>query len=34
MAAPGYLGTFTFDPKVIYDQYAGRFVVVTLDDST
>jgi hypothetical protein len=30
-AAPGYLGTFTFDPKVIYDQYAGRFVVVTLE---
>lgn len=22
---------FTFDPKVIYDQYAGRFVVVTLE---
>jgi hypothetical protein len=29
--AAGYLGTFTFDPKVIYDQYAGRFVVVTLE---
>ena len=23
--------TFTFDPKVIYDQYACRFVVVTLE---
>ena len=23
--------TGTFDPKVIYDQYAGRFVVVTLE---
>ncbi|MBI4536163.1 MAG: hypothetical protein HY708_07780, partial [Ignavibacteriae bacterium] len=23
--------TFTFDPKVIYDQYEGRFVVVTLE---
>jgi hypothetical protein len=23
--------TLTFDPKVIYDQYAGRFVVVTLE---
>ncbi len=23
--------TRTFDPKVIYDQYAGRFVVVTLE---
>ena len=22
---------FTFDPKVIYDQHAGRFVVVTLE---
>jgi len=25
------LGTFTFDPKVIYDQYNQRFVVVTLE---
>jgi hypothetical protein len=25
------LGTFTFDPKVIYDQYAERFVVITLE---
>ena len=25
------LGTFTFDPKVIYDQYRGRFVVVALE---
>lgn len=23
--------TATFDPKVIYDQYAGRFVVITLE---
>ena len=30
--APGTsLGTFTFDPKVIYDQYADRFVVVSLE---
>ncbi|MDH4038689.1 MAG: T9SS type A sorting domain-containing protein [Candidatus Krumholzibacteria bacterium] len=25
------LGTATFDPKVIYDQYAQRFVVITLE---
>jgi len=25
------LGTFKFDPKVIYDQYAERFVVVALE---
>jgi hypothetical protein len=25
------LGTFTFDPKVIYDQYAERFVVIALE---
>jgi hypothetical protein len=25
------LGTFTFDPKVIYDQYAERFVVISLE---
>ncbi|MEZ5584612.1 MAG: hypothetical protein R3F37_19230 [Candidatus Competibacteraceae bacterium] len=25
------LGTFTFDPKVIFDHYANRFVVVTLE---
>jgi hypothetical protein len=25
------LGTATFDPKVLYDQYAGRFVVITLE---
>ncbi len=25
--------TATFDPKVIYDQYAGRFVVVTLEQT-
>lgn len=30
--APGTtLGTNGFDPKVIYDQYAGRFVVVALE---
>lgn len=23
--------TFTFDPKVVYDQYSGRFVMVTLE---
>ena len=23
--------TFTFDPKIVYDQYADRFVVVTLE---
>lgn len=31
---PGSLGTFTFDPKVIYDQYADRFIVVTLERVT
>ena len=25
------LGTFTFDPKVVYDQFEDRFVVVTLE---
>ncbi len=25
------LGTFTFDPKVIYDQHSSRFVVITLE---
>lgn len=25
------LGTSTYDPKVIYDQYADRFVVITLE---
>jgi hypothetical protein len=25
------LGTFTFDPKIVYDHYANRFVVVTLE---
>ncbi|MCI0452833.1 MAG: T9SS type A sorting domain-containing protein [Candidatus Latescibacteria bacterium] len=30
--APGStLGTFTFDPKVIYDQYRQRFIVVALE---
>ena len=27
------LGTFTFDPKVIYDQYSGRFVAITLEQT-
>jgi len=27
----GVLGTETFDPRAIYDQYNGRFVVVTLE---
>lgn len=31
-AGPGTtLGTNCFDPKVVYDQYAGRFVVVALE---
>jgi FlgD Ig-like domain len=30
-AAGSTLSTRTFDPKVIYDQYAGRFVVVVLE---
>ncbi len=31
-AGPGTtLGTNCFDPKVIYDQYAGRFVVIALE---
>jgi hypothetical protein len=25
------LGTFTFDPKIVYDHYEGRFVVVALE---
>lgn len=25
------LGTFTFDPKIVYDHYENRFVVVTLE---
>ncbi len=29
--APEAPATFTFDPKVLYDQFAGRFVVVTLE---
>jgi hypothetical protein len=28
------LGTNTFDPKVIYDQYSERFVVITLERSS
>lgn len=28
---PTPLGTFAFDPKVVYDQHAGRFVVVALE---
>jgi hypothetical protein len=26
--------TFTFDPKIVYDHYAGRFVIVTLEQVT
>ena len=26
--------TYTFDPKVIYDQYNGRFVVITLEQQS
>jgi hypothetical protein len=26
--------TFTFDPKVIYDQYNNRFIVITLEKTT
>jgi GEVED domain len=25
------LGTFTFDPKIVYDHYENRFVIVTLE---
>lgn len=28
---PQTLGTLCFDPKVVFDQYAGRFVVVALE---
>ena len=31
---PGTLGTSTFDPKVIYDQYSDRFIVITLERVT
>ncbi len=27
----GTLGSFTFDPKIVYDHYEDRFVVVTLE---
>ncbi len=27
------LNTFTFDPKIVYDQYEDRFVVVTLEQT-
>jgi hypothetical protein len=27
------LGTFTFDPKIVYDHYENRFVVVTLEQT-
>ena len=26
--------TFTFDPKVLYDQYTGRWVVITMEQDT
>ncbi|MEM8954781.1 MAG: hypothetical protein AAGD22_11570 [Verrucomicrobiota bacterium] len=29
--APNWIGTTTFDPKIVYDHYAERFVVVTLE---
>jgi hypothetical protein len=29
----GTLGTFTFDPKVVYDHYENRFVVVVLEQT-
>jgi len=29
--APGAIGTATFDPKIVYDPYHDRFVVVTLE---
>ncbi|MGE5248173.1 MAG: hypothetical protein ACM3L8_07470, partial [Verrucomicrobiota bacterium] len=28
---PGQPADFPFDPKILYDQYSGRFVAVTLD---
>ena len=31
LGCPPAAGNFTFDPKVIYDQYAGRFLVLTLE---
>jgi hypothetical protein len=30
-AAPGNLGTLTFDPKIVYDEYEDRFLVVALE---
>lgn len=30
-AAQGFLGTFTFDPKILYDPYADRFVVMSME---
>ena len=32
-AAAGNLGSFSFDPKIIYDHYADRFVVVALEQT-
>jgi IPT/TIG domain len=29
--APGQPADFPFDPKILYDQYSGRFVAITLD---
>jgi hypothetical protein len=30
----GTLNSLTFDPKIVYDHYAGRFVVVALEQTT
>ena len=30
---PCWLGSTTFDPKIVYDHYAGRFVVVALEQA-
>ncbi len=31
VGVPGGLGTYAFDPKVIYDQYSNRFIVADLE---
>jgi hypothetical protein len=33
LGSPPTLNTFTFDPKVVYDHYENRFVVVTLEQT-
>jgi hypothetical protein len=30
---PGALGTFCYDPKIVYDQYEDRFVVLALEQT-